>query len=77
MITKEQVDMLNQHQNSGKYHPYTCCSYNGCERDKQPNWGQLIATEECWVCPCGDYKQEYRGEVESITRLNNIKDVKD
>jgi len=23
MITKEQVDMLNQHQNSGKYHPYT------------------------------------------------------
>jgi len=72
MITKEQVDMLNQHQNSGKYHPYTCCSYNDCERNKQPKYGQLIATEECWVCPCGEYKQEYRGEVETIQNLNGI-----
>lgn len=71
-ITKEDIDILNQHQNSGRFHPYTCCSYNGCERDKQPNWGQLIATEDGWVCPCGNYKQEYKGEVASIKQLNNI-----
>ena len=32
------------------------------ERDKQPKWGALIPTEDCWVCPCGKYKQEYRNE---------------
>ena len=70
MITKDQVDKLNQHQVSGRYHPYTCCSYNGYERDKPPNWGQLIATEKEWICPCGKYTQEYRGEQNTIPTQN-------
>ena len=62
-ISKEQVQKLQDRQDDTRYHPYTCCSYDGCERDKQPNWGALIPTEDCWVCPCGKYKQEYRGEI--------------
>ena len=27
------------------------------------NEGVLIATEDGWICPCGDYKQEYRQEI--------------
>lgn len=27
-ITKEDIDILNQHQKSGRFHPYICCSYN-------------------------------------------------
>jgi hypothetical protein len=62
-ISKEQVQKLQDQQDNPRYHPYTCCSYDGCERDKQPNWGALIPIEDCWICPCGKYKQEYRGEI--------------
>ena len=40
-------------------HPFTCCSHNGCERLKQPNEGALIPTKEGWICPCGEYKQNW------------------
>ena len=23
------------------------------------NEGILIATQDCWICPCGEYKQNY------------------
>lgn len=62
-ISKEQVKKLQEQQDNPRYHPYTCCSYDGCERDKQPNWEALIPTEDGWVCPCNRYKQEYRGEI--------------
>ena len=58
-LTKEQVEELQKHQDNPRYHPYTCCSYDGCERNKQPNYGALIPTEDCWTCPCGKYKQNY------------------
>ena len=65
-ITKEQVQKLQEQQDNPRYHPYTCCSYDVCERDKQPNWGALIPTEDCWICPCNRYKQEYRNEIDRI-----------
>jgi len=40
-------------------HPFTCCSYNGCDRLKQINEGELIPREEGWICPCGRYKQDW------------------
>ena len=57
--SKEVVDKLNAYQKEGKFHPYTCCSYNGCKRSEENNWGELIATEDGWICPCGKYKQNW------------------
>jgi len=61
-LNKEQIEKLQEQQDDPRYHGYTCCSYDGCERDKQPKWGALIPTEDSWICPCGRYKQEYRNE---------------
>lgn len=58
-FTPEQVKILNEWQDHGGMHPFTCCSYDGCERMKQPGEGALIATEEGWVCPCGKWKQDW------------------
>lgn len=58
-FTPEQVEALKLWQSSGSFHPFTCCSYDGCKRMKQPNEGELIPTEEGWVCPCGKWKQEW------------------
>ena len=60
MISKEEVEKLQAHQDDKRYHPYTCCSYDGCQRSPENNWGTLIPTEEEWVCPCGRYKKNYR-----------------
>lgn len=40
-------------------HPFTCCSHNGCDRLKQPNEGALIPSTEGWICPCGNYTQDW------------------
>ena len=55
--TKEEVEKLNKEQHEGIFHPYTCCGYNGCIRSEQDDDGILVATEECWVCPCGKYNK--------------------
>lgn len=61
-FTDEQVASLKLFQQSG-FHPFTCCSTdnegNHCERNKQPNSGALIPTNEGWVCPCGKYTQDW------------------
>ena len=61
-FTDEQVEKLNEFQNEGKMHPFTCCSpsnINKCMRRKRVNEGLLIATNEGWVCPCGKIKQSW------------------
>ncbi len=71
-FTDEQVNKLQQWQNGLTplwqgdiitdiipFHPFTCCSYNGCKRDEQPNEGALIPTNDGWICPCGAYKQNW------------------
>ncbi len=73
MITKEKIEKLNEYQKSGRFHPYTCCSYNGCERSEN-NWGVLVATDEKWICPCGKYTQEYDDSVDLFINVNNTPD---
>lgn len=68
-ISKEQIENLQKRQDNHRYHPYTCCSFDNCERNKQPNYGALIPTEDGWICPCGKYKQDYRGEETEAPRL--------
>lgn len=48
----------NKFNQSNLFHGYTCCSFDGCNRNEQPNSGRLIATKDGWVCPCGKYKQK-------------------
>ena len=47
--TDEQVSNLNDYQESGVMHPYTC---DFCR-------GILVATTEGWVCVCGKHKQDW------------------
>lgn len=62
--TDHEVYLLNQNQKDGKIHPYTCDRISPkCETKispKDPNKdGILIATKEGWICPCGEYKQDW------------------
>lgn len=50
-FTEEQIKKLNIQQNSGRVHPYTCGNVD-CR-------AILIATEEGWICPNCDYKQNW------------------
>lgn len=61
-FTKEQVDNLNEFQNNGQFHSFTCCSPENtskCERTSGKSEGVLTATEQGWICPCGEYKQNW------------------
>lgn len=60
-FTPEQVRKLEQWQGLAKdnvinepVHPFTCCSHNGCERNKREDQGVLIPTLLGWTCPCGE-----------------------
>lgn len=61
-FTNDQVEKLNQYQEKGFFHPFTCCSAGSeqkCQRRNGTGEGTLIATNEGWVCPCGEYKQDW------------------
>jgi len=87
-FTKEQIDNLNNYQQSGKFHPYTCpndgdeihIKYEFEKEHKGENYDEyiknqkakginypetafnetmLIATENGWICPVCDYKQDW------------------
>lgn len=74
-FTEEQVNNLNEFQSSGRFHPFTCdgrdspnCKRNKSYQDRRKgieipftneNEGVLIATSNGWVCPCGDYTQDW------------------
>ena len=49
--TEEQIECLNNYQNAGVVHPFTC-GKNDC-RDI------LVATKDCWKCPSCDYIQNW------------------
>lgn len=49
--TDEEVAALNEWQASGKFHPYTC--------GKCRNRDGLLATNDGWICPTCDYKQDW------------------
>lgn len=67
-FTPEEVRELNDHQQKGSFHPFTCCSpeyVDGCTRKNKTgksimlDEGTLVATTEGWVCPCGGYVQNW------------------
>ena len=53
-FTKEQVESLNGYQEEGYFHPFTC-GKDDCRQT-------LVATEDGWVCPDCDYKQNWAHE---------------
>lgn len=57
-FTQEQIDNINDYQKGGRFHPFTCMSYNNCKREEN-KWGELVATRDGLVCPCGKYKQDW------------------
>jgi hypothetical protein len=57
-FTDEQVQKLNESQKSITMHPFTCMG-TFCDRGKAENEGILIATNQGWICPCGQYTQNY------------------
>jgi len=54
--TDEQVAKLNEFQSCDHAHPFTCPGEGGCPSRN------LIATNEGWVCACGDYTQDWAHE---------------
>jgi len=68
-FSDDQVNALNAFQAAGFVHPFTCCSHEGCDRQKQENEGTLIATTNGWVCPCGKYTQDWAHSSMADTNL--------
>lgn len=67
LFEDKSIEGRNKLQKSNLVHPFTC----GNDRMDSPHseyqklhpdedFGQLIATEEGWICPVCDYKQIYR-----------------
>ncbi len=61
-FSDEQVSNINKFQHEGSFHPFTCCSAGStekCERRNGTGEGLLKATNDGFVCPCGEYKQDW------------------
>ena len=56
-FTPEQVAALNGWQQGDGCHPFTCA--NGRDEKHLDGEGALVATQEGWVCPYCDYKQDW------------------
>lgn len=56
-----QIAFLETRQTSPNIHPYTCNRESPkCEKKADPNKdGVLKATKDGWICPCGEYKQDW------------------
>lgn len=74
-FTEEQVKNLNIYQKSGSFHAFTCIGRPYIHKAKPgmmgklersrlacPNDGMLKATEDGWVCPCGEHRQNWAYE---------------
>lgn len=58
--TQETVDKLNQYQQDGIMHPYTC-GRNRTDENHLDGEGVLLATVYGWKCPYCDYTQDWVG----------------
>lgn len=56
-LTQEQIDNFNYNQHNANIHPLTCPG----NKPECNSHRELIATEDCLVCHCGEYKQEVSG----------------
>lgn len=78
-FTPQEVENLNDYQNAGMVHPFTCGSGNRCDENHAGGEGKLIATVRGWICPFCDYTQnwahdfmkngEWRKQVEATRSL--------
>lgn len=60
VFTPQEVHSLNEYQNHGVMHPFTC---GGGQRTEHPDGeGILMATTQGWVCPYCDYRQDWAHE---------------
>ncbi len=63
--TPAEVEALNLYQQEGRLHPFTCGGDRGDPAHRAyaaehgGDNGQLVATEEGWVCPVCRYKQDW------------------
>lgn len=63
--TPEHVAMLNKQQNDPFCHPYTCGgdrtdeAHTAYQKEHGGDFGQLVATENGWICPVCGYKQNW------------------
>jgi hypothetical protein len=64
-FTDEQVQKLNEYQNLGIVHEFTCGNDHNGER-------KLIAKNDGWICPTCDYKQDW-----CYSFMFDIKGIKD
>ena len=55
-FTPEQVEALNEYQQGGWMHPFTC---GGTCRERLGIEAELVATEAGWVCETCDYTQDW------------------
>ena len=61
----EQVAALNQFQLEQRFHPFTCggdrtdAAHRAYQADHGGDFGQLVATNDGWVCPVCDYRQNW------------------
>ena len=76
-FTEEQVINLNNYQTKGKFHPFTCCGHNGCNRMAQTNEGLLVATTDGWICPCEKYTQDWAHAFMAENRTQDLPNVMD
>lgn len=58
-FTPEQVISLNEYQQAGVFHPFTCGSGNRTDEHHLDGEGILVATEDGWRCPYCDYTQNW------------------
>jgi len=62
--TDEQVRHLNEQQNDGRFHPYTCGgsrmdeAHMAYAKQNGGDHGQLVATKDGWICPVCGYRQK-------------------
>lgn len=61
----EQVDALNRYQGESRFHPFTCGgdraddAHKAYQAEHGGDFGQLVATNDGWVCPVCGYRQQW------------------
>jgi len=58
IFTPDEVKSLNEYQQSGVFHPFTCGGDRTDEKHLDGE-GLLVATEDGWVCPFCEWRQDW------------------
>ena len=58
-FNEEQIKSINEFQQSGAFHPFTCGSGRRTDADHTDGEGLLVATADGMICPFCDYRQDW------------------